>query len=125
MNVVDTVGISTGFPLEQGHVTQVIAFGRTDPENDQWNCEDYGASPVNVGGSVGGVFKDGTAIICGGYNGFAVQFERKCHILSPPTGINSGIREIFMNQPRYMAASVVVLEGSMLFIAGGYVRSDG
>ncbi len=70
------------------------------------NCSDLSEFPINVdAGSTGGVFDDGTIVVCGGYGGYCTFF-------------NNGLvthRNIAL---RRNAASVVFNPGK-LFITGG------
>ncbi len=115
----ETVLVTTGFPFGLSNASQIVAFGRNG--NDDWNCmNNYPTLPVSVGGAVGGIFNDGTIIICGGYKGYTQMFEATCYLLS--SGSND-IDEVLMLSQRYMAASVV-FDGTQLFVTGGYFKAD-
>ncbi len=113
----DSILLITGHPHNLSNVSEIVAYSRNQ---EKWDCEDVPSLPTNIAGSTGGSFEDGTAIVCGGYQGFLLNFESTCYLIHPG---EKEWRERQMTVARYFAASLVV-NGISLIVSGGYQRKD-
>ncbi len=78
-----------------------------------------GSFPEKVYSAVGGFVK-GVPLICGGYNTESIVYENICHTVGKEDGAGLPFN---MTDARFLASSIVINEGKVLWITGGRDRS--
>ena len=85
----------------------MIGFGQHDLD-DAWTCQQtFPGTSLELGGATGGILDDGTIVICGGSKTDSKFLESKCYFYG-----GEEVAEIVMTTDRYLAASIVITEGS-------------
>ncbi len=79
--------VLTGFPLGASRFTDVVVISSTD-DND-FTCTNYPEIPASLAGSIGGTFRDGTGIVCGGIRGEDMHSEDRCYTLGTDQGASA------------------------------------
>ncbi len=107
IGILNKLLVTTGAPLEYaGSTTEII-----DIDNPESICEDYFKYPRGSSyGAIGGLLSKNRPFICGGNsNGYI----RECFVLGNDTVHTT------LTQARHEAASIVLGDGSGLFVTGG------